>query len=333
MADLTYIQATTEVKIVGQDATGNNANYVGADANGNMTVKDYADGPVTPGAVASASSLIGGQFNTSLPTLTNTQQAAIQLDSSGRLLIGSIANALPAGTNSIGTVVQGNAGTNAQAWWTQIGDTSHGPVTVKAASTAAAAADLSLVTAFSPNSPLPAGTNTVGGVYLDDNPSKATYSASVVGLASAASATDIFTITGSNTKTIRITYLSVSGSTTSGSGLLDNVVLIKRSTANSGGTSAASTAVAHDSNNAAASATVLGYTANPTLGTAVGTVRSNRVAFQAAGVPSATVVWDWGTRPSEAIVLRGIAQVFAVNLSSTTVTGGVFNIDIEWTEE
>lgn len=48
--------------------------------------KDQADGPVTPGTVASFSELIGGQFNTSLPTLTNGQQAAIQVDSSGRLL-------------------------------------------------------------------------------------------------------------------------------------------------------------------------------------------------------------------------------------------------------
>ena len=53
----------------------------------NMTVKDYSDGPVTPGVVASASSLIGGQFNTALPTLSNNQQSAIQLDSSGRQLV------------------------------------------------------------------------------------------------------------------------------------------------------------------------------------------------------------------------------------------------------
>lgn len=52
--------------------------------------KDQSDGPVTPGAVASFSQLMGGQFNTALPTLTNTQQAAIQLDASGRLLISPV---------------------------------------------------------------------------------------------------------------------------------------------------------------------------------------------------------------------------------------------------
>lgn len=67
---------------------------------------DTADGPVTPGAVATKSQLVGVQFNTALPTLTNTQQAAVQSDSSGRLLVGSIASALPAGANVIGAVTQ-----------------------------------------------------------------------------------------------------------------------------------------------------------------------------------------------------------------------------------
>ena len=93
MSDLNYIDRTQEVKIAGQDATGLGVNYVGADANGNMLVKDYSDGPVTPGTVASASALIGGQFNTALPTLTNTQQSAIQLDSSGRIIIRPLTSA------------------------------------------------------------------------------------------------------------------------------------------------------------------------------------------------------------------------------------------------
>ena len=87
MADLPYIDATMEVKIAGQDGTGNNVNYVSADTNGNMFTKDYSDGPVSPGTAASSSLLIGAQFNTTLPTLTNTQQSAVQVDSRGRLLI------------------------------------------------------------------------------------------------------------------------------------------------------------------------------------------------------------------------------------------------------
>jgi hypothetical protein len=68
-------------------------------------VTDSSDGPVTPGAAAGKSSLMGGQFNTALPTLTNTQQSAIQLDSSGRVLIGAI----PTGANTIGSVNQGTS--------------------------------------------------------------------------------------------------------------------------------------------------------------------------------------------------------------------------------
>ena len=63
--------------------------------------KDQADGPVSPGAVASFSELIGGQFNTTLPTLTNTQQSAIQLDSSGRLLVSGISADVSPATQNI----------------------------------------------------------------------------------------------------------------------------------------------------------------------------------------------------------------------------------------
>ncbi len=56
-----------------------------------------------PGSVT----LAGGAFNTTLPTVTSGNTESLQMDSSGRLLVSSIANALPAGTNSIGTVVLG----------------------------------------------------------------------------------------------------------------------------------------------------------------------------------------------------------------------------------
>lgn len=55
--------------------------------------KDQSDGPVAPGAVAAFSQLMGGQYNASLPTLTNAQQSAIQFDSSGRVIIAPLTNA------------------------------------------------------------------------------------------------------------------------------------------------------------------------------------------------------------------------------------------------
>ena len=85
MTDLNYIDRDGEVKIVGQDATGNTVNYVSADANGNLSVKDYSDGPVAPGTAATTSSLAGGQFNTIPSVLTNTQQIALQVNLNGAL--------------------------------------------------------------------------------------------------------------------------------------------------------------------------------------------------------------------------------------------------------
>jgi len=70
-----------------------------------------------------------------------------------------------------GTVAQGNAGSNAQAWWAQIGDTARGPAKVQAGNSAAST-DVALTVA-DPNvlaavqSAIPAGTNIIGKVGID----------------------------------------------------------------------------------------------------------------------------------------------------------------------
>lgn len=78
--------------------------------------KDQADGPVSPGTVASFSQLAGGQFNTVLPTLTNTQQAALQLDASGRLITTATITSLGYDTN------YGTVGANTLRGAAQIGN-------------------------------------------------------------------------------------------------------------------------------------------------------------------------------------------------------------------
>lgn len=156
-----------------------------------------------------------------------------------------------------------------------------------------------------------------------------TYSASD-SVAAAASATDIFTITGNATTTVYVTKVIVSGiQTTAG---LAEVLLVKRSTANTGGTSTAVTAVPHDANDAAASATLLKYTANPTTGTPVGTIRRgyNPIAG-ATSVVNPLVTYEFGDK-GRPIILRGTAQVLAVNLNGVTLTGGTFDVAIEWFE-
>lgn len=49
--------------------------------------KDVADGSVSGGTAGTFSQLAGGVYNTSLPTLTNGQQAALQTDATGKLLV------------------------------------------------------------------------------------------------------------------------------------------------------------------------------------------------------------------------------------------------------
>lgn len=168
------------------------------------------------------------------------------------------------------------------------------------------------------------------------SPTDQTFGASATSIAVAVSATDIFTITGSATKTIAIKRISVSAIATSPSNAI--IQLIKRSTANTGGTSTASTAVPYDSNNGVASATVLAYTANPTTGTQVGILNSTRlpVGVGAPGnsTPIASAERDLFLSSSRGqdIILRGVSQVLAINLSGVTIAGGSFSCDVEWTE-
>lgn len=160
---------------------------------------------------------------------------------------------------------------------------------------------------------------------------KATYSATITNLPSTTLATDIFTLTGSATKIVRISRIALSGVQTTGSQI--NVICLRRSTANTGGSTVSLAAIRMDTTSPAATATGLGYTTNPTVGTLVGNIRTRKVAVAAASGNSDEMIIDFGTRNGQAVVLRGINEVFAVNLNSVTVSGSAFNIAIEWTEE
>lgn len=182
-----------------------------------------------------------------------------------------------------------------------------------------------------------AGAQTQRVISVPVDGTKATYrAASAAVFSSATTATDICTLTGSATKTVRLTKLRVTGVQTTQSEI--NLFYLKRSTANSGGTSTTLTAVPADSNDAAATATARTYTANPTTGTLVGNIDSFKFVIPVAAVGANTPQGAppeevFGNGPERAIVLRGTGEVFAVNLGSTTVTGGSFLCRFEWTEE
>ncbi len=179
-----------------------------------------------------------------------------------------------------------------------------------------------------------------GRLYVNSVPldgSKATYrAASAAVFASAATATDLATITGSATKTIRVLRIRLTGVQTTASEV--NMFVLKRSTANTGGTSTTLTNTPLDSANSAATATCRQYTANPTTGTLVGNIDSFKmdVPPTAVGANATTVSpleLNFGDLPGQALILRGTGEVVSLNLNGVTVSGGSFLIMFEWTEE
>src|SRR5712664_3766894 len=88
--------------------------------------------------------------------------------------------------------------------------------------------------------------------------SNRTYSANFLGLVPATSATDILTITGAPTGLTIISSVTVSCTETT-AGVID-IVLLTRSSADTGGTSTTATISGNDSQNSTAGAIVTGYT-------------------------------------------------------------------------
>jgi hypothetical protein len=161
-----------------------------------------------------------------------------------------------------------------------------------------------------------------------------TFGASIAGFGYANNGTDIFTISGSATKTIRIKHISVDGTQTTGS--VRTVLLIKRSTANTGGTSTVLSAVPYDSLNSPATAVVRYYTTNPTtLGTTVGQFHNEKLVIGGTNATDsdALVFETQDTYGMQDITLRGANELLAINMNAVTSTGNSMNIDIAWTEE
>jgi hypothetical protein len=161
---------------------------------------------------------------------------------------------------------------------------------------------------------------------------KATYRYSSTGNTLAATPTDVLTLVGSATTTVRVKRIAVSGLCTGGDST-QNIQLIKRTAANTAGTATSGTVCKHDSSDAAATAVPTLYTANPSsLGAGVqcGCLALNLGAAGSAG----TVEWNFANRMDKAIVLRGVAQCLAINLGGTALAAGtVLNYEMEWEED
>lgn len=172
---------------------------------------------------------------------------------------------------------------------------------------------------------------TTGIASVNTEGTKATYSCGVVAFTPVATPTDIFTLVGSATKVGRLLRIAISGFATSAISL--DIQLIKRTTANSGGTSAQPTIAQYDSNDAAPTCVVNTYSANPTTGTSGGVVRAAKLNLGATGA-AGSIVWDFTTRNGKGLVLRGIAQLYALNWNGAAVPSGtLLDMDVEFTEE
>lgn len=156
-----------------------------------------------------------------------------------------------------------------------------------------------------------------------------TYSAAFV-VAPAASCTDLFELKA-GTKNIKVNKITVTGYQTTG-GVIDFHV-IKRSTVNTGGSSTSAALVPHLTGDAAATAVGTIYTANPTLGTSVGTVAIKYKYIGTTTENSDELVYDFGERGKPIYLAGNTTQALALNLNARTASGGSIAVTIEWTEE
>lgn len=178
-----------------------------------------------------------------------------------------------------------------------------------------------------------------GATYVDSGGLKNTYSATAIGLAPGATATDIACLTGSSSKVVKLTKISLSG--TSSTLVTVPVKITKNASVDSGGTNgssgAAPVAYALNSTFSAATATATSYTASPTVNDSTpGIIDAAAVTFPitSSAVAVTTRVFEWGLRGGESQpTLNSTAQQICVNLNSTSVAAGLLNISFTWTEE
>jgi hypothetical protein len=146
-----------------------------------------------------------------------------------------------------------------------------------------------------------------------------------------------FNIIGSDTKTVKITKIAVSGVTLTAVGYF-TIAVQRLSTVSTGGTSTTLATVKLDTDNADATAVVKAYTVAPTRGTLVGTISSWRALWQATLTVGTSITveheFKYGdTDHAQGLTLRGATQEIALVFPVVLATAGTLSVDIEWTEE
>jgi hypothetical protein len=257
---------------------------------------------------------IAGGTGTSLETtagvldqnIKNINNAAVVTAATGVQKVGIVGNA---GATVDSTVGAGTAPTNAVIAGVVFNAAAPAPTTGQAMASQA---------------------DSAGSAYVNIEGRKATFGVGAAQFTPAATPTDFLVIQGSASKTVRIVRI-ILGAVATAAGQVP-VSISRRSTANTGGTSAGLTPGKYDTNSAASTAVFTRYTANPTaLGTSVAGLGTFSVACPLSG---GNTILDFGSRPGGCIVLRGTADFIVLNGSGATLpTGTAFSITVEFTEE
>lgn len=178
-----------------------------------------------------------------------------------------------------------------------------------------------------------------GETYPQPHPGLATYQSSSGFITPASLPTDVFSLFGVNGKTVQILEMWLIW--------LQNPAvtvpfvftqLIKRSSANSGGTSSTPTPVSMDSNDPAAGAVFRAYSANPSLGTTVGAVNlimpmCDFVVSGAGARVERPASLIYRAHPyGKPLIMNSAAEGWSLNFGGTTVPGQ-FAMDILWSEK
>lgn len=188
------------------------------------------------------------------------------------------------------------------------------------------------VVPFAITTALEAIASSYGAMMLTPSTTR-TYRSTTGYFTTAATASDIARLPGNGTTTVKVLGVYV---TQLASNINSNAdfYLVKRSTANSGGTAVSNTVVPLDSNNSAANSTPQHYTANPTTGSLVGRVAHYFLnsGQTGAGWPqpgSYTFPLYVANTEAQAITLRGTSQELDVNLNGVTDAIGT-SVSVTW---
>lgn len=166
-----------------------------------------------------------------------------------------------------------------------------------------------------------------------------TYAAASVGLVPAASATDIFCIAASSTRSISVREITLSG--TAGTAITTPVLIYRRASLDTGGTAATGLALpvgaALITTSPTVSATLTAYTANPTItDSSPVLLGAPAISFAVTTTNNQPFIVNAGSQVDQQSqgfdLVKGSTQQLCLNLNGVSISSGVLAIGIKWQE-